>query len=1271
KAVDVAAQLEEILTAIQESRGITGAENKIQIVPNSGNNTIMVIAQESDRETIESLIKEIDVEPVADWGSLKLTLFPLLHSKANEMADVIKELLETDTGQDSAEEAIRRLLISKASVTGEITELPPINLEVPSRIIAHPGTNSLIVATSEENVRPLGELIRLMDGVPMADEVGVRIFPLSFADAESVRDTLQAMFDGGKDLPDDPDGSGADAVPEGDVGRALSYNVGIEADPRTNVLIVTGRPEQLMFAEMIISELDQPSTGIKFPLRLIPLQYANVINVGKIVGDLIEKRIEALEAIDTNKAALERERIFFTIDLRSNSLIVSASDENFEELVELVRQLDTKPAQVFDLIRLVPCDRLAAANIKDKIDELWQRKADLRSEVELPTDTPVIAVDERSNTLVIASSLEDYDEIKELVAQLESRPMIDDIQLYKLMHADAGVLQVMLDELFQGVQSASEAFTPPTIIADKRANTLIIAGPRDALEKAADIVARLDVKAGPMTAMLEVYSLTYASAVTLAERMNTLFEARQQDEGEGATPVVIMPDESSNSLICSASKDHHSVIIDLLGLLDRPSNIAHQFQIFPLRYARAAQVAERLDQLFQASGDTGGGRPDAIATEADERTNSILVWASPTQMDNIREIIGKLDSATPIRENTVRMFQLKRALAEDLVTLLQETVFGDGGDDEQAIILAFTETLKDGTKVQRKLLRQDVSINADPRTNSLLVSAPTESIDLIETMVREFDSIRPVASEVRLFALQNSDAETMVDKLTLIFNPDTAEGETQSQLFFGEDGLGGVELARVGQELRFAADPRTNTLIAAGAEIDLDMVEQLVAHLDALEVEERRVEVYQAKYRDAQDLASAVQNFIQQEQDVLSEATDEASMMLRAEQQVSIEAIGDPDEGSSSLIVGTSRRAYHRTMDMIHQLDRPEPQVMISVLIAEVTLSDSVELGVEIAGQDLHFSENAVLGPNGIIQGSMFDYVLGTDLGAAGLGLGGLNFTVTGEDFSLLLHALQQESVLEVLSRPVLMIRNGEEGEIRIADSVPFVSSSGVSDSGQINSTVAYEDVGVVLTATPHISPDGYVTIELVQEVSNFAGENIQLTEGLSSPIFQNRIVDTNVTVRDGETVVIGGLITTRESTAVSKVPFFGDIPVLGRLFRTDSVSTSKTELLIVLTVDVLRTDEDVRQMSIEQRDKFVLPDSIRTSPLMEGLRIIPSEAGMGPKTPEGDEPPTRRIKHDREQYGPKPKTYGPIISRPSVTTTASAAVYGPKVVRAGDVGAD
>ncbi len=1271
QASDVADELRDIIGKLKEKTGAQGPKGEIQIIPNNANNTILVIAPESDRKTIQTFIDTIDVEPAKGWGEVKLTVFPLLHSKPEEMSSVITDLLASQQGQADAAEVIFRLSISKALPDGTILDMSPIDLGKPMRIIAHAGTNSLIIATVEENVGPMSELIRMLDGVAISEEVDIRLFPLRFADADTVREVLRSMFDDGKTLPEDPDGSGNNSVPQGDKGKALSYNVGIGSDARTNTLIVSGRPEQLQLAEVVIGQLDQPASALKFPIRFIQLEYADASRVGDIIKKLFVQRLESAQATEAGKVAIARETLFLTVDIRSNSLIVSASEENFEEIEVISRQLDSKPAKLFDQVRIVKCGRLSALDMKEKIDELWLRKAALRQVGELLDDTPILVADERSNSLIIASSVEDFDEINRLIKRLEVQPLIEGTRIFKLSFADTTVLAGMLDELFQGMESASASFKSPTVIADQRSNALLMAGTRDALERAAEIIPRLDVKGGPNSALIRVYALKHGSAIKLAQRMQDLFDSRGEGQEISGTPVVLLADESSNSLVGSASRDDHEIIVELLDKLDQPSTLAKQFQIFPLKLAKATSVADKLASLFQSQGDSSQGRADAIAIETDDRINALIVWASKSEMENISSIIERLDTTNPAREMKVKVIQLRQALADDFAEVLQQTLVGEegGSDGEEAIIITFDEKQPDGSHITRKLLRQDIRIQSDPRTNSLMVMAPASSMDMLESMILDFDKVRPIRSELRLFQLVNADAQTMVDRMEELFQTDGGGGgdELKAQLMFGDE-LGEFEMASVGQDLRFTADARTNTFIAAGAEIDLRMVESLVQYLDSQEAEIRVVEVIQTDYREASQIADAYKNFIQQEEDVFGDITDEEAQRRRMERQISIEAIGGDEGGSSHLIIGTSRGAYSQTMEMIQQLDRPEPQVMISVVIAEITQTDDFELGMEIAGQDLNFSENAIVGPNGIIQGSDFDFVTGTDIGAAGLGLGGFNFTVTGEDFSFLFHAIQQESRLEVLSRPTLLVRNGQEGSITIADEVPIVESSRLNDTGQTQSTIGREDVGIVLTATPQISPDGYVTIAVTQEISNI-GENIQLTEGVASPIFQTREVVTNVTVRDGETVIIGGLIQKRVSEGVNKVPFLGDLPYIGPLFRSVSTSESKTELVIVMTVDILRTDEDLHRMSIEERDNVGLPDWLKQSPFMKSLRILPEDSAMGPESEDSPmgghiDTPAPKKQQQLKKYGPKTKTYGPIISRPRPALEVEHAVFGPKLPR-------
>ncbi len=1439
KAVEVVDQLEKIITKLNAQRPDS---EEITLEANDADNSVMVFGPETLREQLQSLIDQIDVEPVKGHGHVKLVIFPLINTAADDLASTLTDMLTTDAGKKDVQETIRRLSIIKREADGTHTELTPLNLDVPLRIFSDKGTNSVIIATVDENIAPFAEIIEILDGTPLGHELKMRIFPLKFADAESVQGILEQMFDDGKKLPERaPGGTKTEAVPQGTLGTALVYNVGIAIDKRANIVFVSGRPEQLVLSELVVNELDVPVTSVKFPLQLLFLgDRLDATRVSSVITELFDKRMELYSDTDMGTLAKAREKVFLTVDVASNALIVSASEENYAEIESIIVQLTAATQRVINDIRLITCDKTNASDLVSKIDDLWQRRAKLKPEGAIE-DTPVIVADQRSNALIIASSAEDYDAIQSLITQLESQPLSpiaeirlivlknndakttgdmlkslfeerakqrlttgqdenptdrvavasdlatnsilvasseenfnemsrivsaidiepivegvvqyfvlknaeasdvadkvkdifgqglyhpsagldnpiakerqkvalisdarsnsiivsasrqnlsivetlikqmdgeiadllkDDTKIIPLEFADAVRLTDMLTQLFEGRQSDAvepDLFRKPTILADARSNTLIISGARDSLQRCEGLIEQLDRPAGAPTATFEVYALKHGSAIKLATKMQEAFDNRAQGQEEAGVPISIQADEASNSLIASASRSDHEQVASLLKLLDRPSNIAKQFQIFPLTKTKAEVIADTLDQLFQQQADGGSGRADAIAVQPDARSNSLVVWASPSEMDNIATIVNQLDTAESVVEMTVKVIRLKQALAEDFAKILQDTLgVGDQqGDNESAVILSFTETLDDGTEVLRKLMRQDITITPDPRTNSLMVMAPAESMDLLEAMIVDFDRVKPVTAEIRMFPLVNADADEVVQRLEDVFGTGDSGGDgiERTLVFGGEDSsAGGGEGSTLRLELRFTADRRTNTVVAAGNPIDLSMVEQLIAQLDARDIDERVQEIYRARFMPATDIASALDEFSQAENQLLSELDDAVSIRRRADKQVTVVS----DEDSNTILLGASQRNYPQYMDLIRQIDKPAPQVMISVLIAEVSMDDRYELGVEFAAQDLNFTENAFTNPNGVIQGEKADVVFGTDIGAAGVGFGGLSLTVSGEDFSFLFHALESQGEFEVLSRPTLLVQNNAEGNITIGDRVPIVSGS-TSAGGQSSTQIQYEEVGIILQVTPHINPDGYVNLEIAPEISQISNQSLQVAEGLNAAVFSQRTAETTVTIKDGETVVLGGLITENIQNSVVKVPFFGDLPYIGELFKTTNKNSTKTELLIVLTVNVLRNEEELKKMSEEELGRTGrFPERIKRHPLMQGLRIRADDDLLGPVDDGKDQ---RRMEIetpelDRSIYGPIPRHYGPTLPTASVEQTGTLsrrAVYGPRLVR-------
>jgi general secretion pathway protein D len=360
------------------------------------------------------------------------------------------------------------------------------------------------------------------------------------------------------------------------------------------------------------------------------------------------------------------------------------------------------------------------------------------------------------------------------------------------------------------------------------------------------------------------------------------------------------------------------------------------------------------------------------------------------------------------------------------------------------------------------------------------------------------------------------------------------------------------------------------------------------------------------------------------------------------------------DKASNTVILSYNRRMESQIVEMINKLDQQPPQVMIQVLLAEVTLDNSLELGMEFALQDLEFTENATVGPNNTIQGGRrFDVVAGTDVGAAGSGTG-FSFTITGEDFNFLFHALQGDSRIDVLSRPSIMVADNEKANITVGTRVPVVQNVTVSTGGIVVPSVTYEKVGILLDVEPHINPDGYVNLSVKPTISDLGTSTVSVGSGINLPTFLERSAETVVTVRDGETIVIGGLIRTSDTSSENKMPIAGDIPILGNLFRATKRDRQKTELLIVLTPKVIRTEEEAHEISVKQRDQSGLLQKIRTSPLMDKLQVKPGEEGFLPESAPSSQPAAPKP----ESYGPPLNVYGPesrVIEEPADVTVADA----------------
>jgi general secretion pathway protein D len=282
-----------------------------------------------------------------------------------------------------------------------------------------------------------------------------------------------------------------------------------------------------------------------------------------------------------------------------------------------------------------------------------------------------------------------------------------------------------------------------------------------------------------------------------------------------------------------------------------------------------------------------------------------------------------------------------------------------------------------------------------------------------------------------------------------------------------------------------------------------------------------------------------------------------------------------PDEIRNSLIIEATPRDYRIIETILSSVDVLPRQVLIEVTIAEIALDSSTELGIE-----WRFDRGT-------------DFVSGLQSGAA-LGAGGINFSYAILDearrWMATVSALAQKGKVNILSSPSVLASDSKEARIDISTEVPVATSiytyTGTVTDSLLETSIQYRNTGVILSVTPHINEFGLVSMDVNQEVSEQAGlVNVGLVE--QRPSFFKRSVNTTLTVKNGQTIVIGGLIRETKSDSFSGVPCVGDVPVLSYLFGKKSQSTDKTELIIFITPKVIASLEDVDIVSEEFRNRI------------------------------------------------------------------------------------
>jgi len=326
----------------------------------------------------------------------------------------------------------------------------------------------------------------------------------------------------------------------------------------------------------------------------------------------------------------------------------------------------------------------------------------------------------------------------------------------------------------------------------------------------------------------------------------------------------------------------------------------------------------------------------------------------------------------------------------------------------------------------------------------------------------------------------------------------------------------------------------------------------------------------------------------------------------------------DPD--THNIVVIADEQTAEQIQQVIKNLDRPKPQVLIKVVFLEVQHNDSSEIGIEggwtkgfgnsMTGNVAHVF--GLAGLNSVVTNfNSMGGPLSSALSPSAAGNAAGFYQIVGTDFQATLRAIAQAGKAQLLSRPSILARDGQPATITIGQDVPLITGVSYYTSG--GSTIpiltpTYTPVGIILKVTPFISLQGSVEMILQPSISSVDPTLTQtIAPGVNTPYLDVRSADTVVVTPDSQTVVIGGLMENNKSSSDSKIPFLGDIPILGNLFKSKSSAAAKQELLIFLTPHIVGAPDQLAAMSgNETRQTTIVTNSFTEQELDRFLERVP-----------------------------------------------------------------
>lgn len=756
-------------------------------------------------------------------------------------------------------------------------------------------------------------------------------------------------------------------------------------------------------------------------------------------------------------------------------------------------------------------------------------------------------------------------------------------------------------------QAIQEYLTPflgahAQITADQRSNKIIITDTVRNIERYEEIISELDVP-GFDNLEVRILRVEHADATVLTQIMNqTVIRAAAADERQGGGPqkalIIVTADQRTNSLVVAAPTDRMNGIVDFVQRLDVPKPKDVEVYVERLEFADPSTIAGAIDQIFRRI--SGRAFEDTVQVRATGR-DTLIILASESNYKLILEIIGKLDTEEAQRRET-RTYELKYLDAHDTVSELQQ-LYGDISSNNR------------WSSYSRRRTDDDVSFVPITRNNSLVVVAPPSEFRLIEDLLEQID--QPLdATEIlpRVFRIRYAKADEVQETLNEVFG--IQEQRTNFNPWWGAwNNDDESPIGRLTGKVKFTADENTNSIIViTNNPSNYEIVGEMIDLLDRTYPELANTTIVPLQNADSMKLANTLNSLFGKPARPERGEEEEAQPFTfwwgadqgRQADERPISNLIDqvrfvPDPRTNSILVTTAAQNFDVIRTMIEDLDREEPQVLIKVRIIEITSDRDRRVGLRWTPDSGIYSpedlDNSIRALNGLD-------ILSSTGDPSGPGLIGTSSSVipgreitrdldggrailsTSINLDLLLQLLIRNFDSEIIISPSIYISNNEAGRIFVGQNIPRLTDTQITPEGTRNDSFQNEDIGIDMEITPNISTNGTIVLNVALSTAQTTGET-----RFGSDILQKREYDTRVAVRDGETMVLGGIRLNDKISTIRKFPILGDLPLIGFLFRNTNTQNQTTDLYAFITPQIVsnKLDQDAALTTI--RDSIGEPE--------------------------------------------------------------------------------